>query len=222
MNEGSGNIAYNKAANDKHLQIVGADWSRGKYGKGLNFTGTDGLPPGDSDYARVDGPFDFSGNEATIATWFRYGEMDGHWHPIISSPECCSYRMLLYPDGRLYLDAGQHYDWLVEGAVLQPGKWYHIALTMRGGDAARVYVNGRLVGTNELAVPAQLPNANAFVLGTGEWDSGYYYGLNGKLDETRIYNRALSAHQVRAVMRPDLNRDAVNIEASDPDDEIGE
>ena len=202
MNEGSGNVARNKVANDKHLQIVGADWSRGKFGKGLQFSGTDGLPPGASDYARADGPFDFGSNEATIATWFRYNEMDGHWHPVISAPECCSYRVLVYPDGHLYIDAGQHYDWYVQEIVLQPAKWYHIALTMRGGEAARLYVNGSLIATNSQAVPFQLPNPSAFVLGTGEWDSGFYYGLNGKLDETRIYNKVLNQNEVRAAMRP--------------------
>lgn len=202
MNEGTGDVARNRVGADKHMQIVGADWTRGRYSKGLAFVGTDGLPPGSSDYVRAEGPFVFGQNEATIATWFRYNEMDGHWHAVISSPECCNYRVLLYPDGRLYVNAGQHYDWLVDGVVLQPNTWYHIALTMRGGDAARLYIDGRLVGTNVDAVPAQLPDASAFVLGTGEWDTGFYYGLNGKLDGTRIYCRALSQSEVRTAMRP--------------------
>ena len=68
--------------------------------------------------------------------------------------------------------------------------WYHTAV-IRSGNSISYYVNGVLVGSNNIAT-IQTPS-NALFFGGG---STNYALLNGKLDDIRIYYRALSASEV--------------------------
>jgi hypothetical protein len=203
MNEKSGLTAFNKVSNDKHAQLIGATRTEGKHKRGLQFGRPD--TPGDSNapYAQANGPFDFSTNEMTIAIWAKpYGDdIDTNWQALISSPDCCDYRILLYPGGKPYMNLGQHMDWFVDSVVIPADQWTHIAVTVKGGGAATLYVNGQAVATQSHLVPAVLPSPNSLVFGSGERTSGYFYSMDGKLDEVRVYNRALTAQEVMKVMK---------------------
>ncbi|MFY9561698.1 MAG: LamG-like jellyroll fold domain-containing protein [Terriglobales bacterium] len=73
-----------------------------------------------------------------------------------------------------------------------PGQWYHYAVTRSGG-AYAIYINGLPVST--ATDSTVVPDANAVLqIGGAEGVS-----FNGSIDEVKIYNRALSAAEVRTL-----------------------
>jgi hypothetical protein len=83
---------------------------------------------------------------------------------------------------------------------LSPGTWYHGAVTYDGANIL-LYLNGSEVGRaattglldTDPTVPAQLGRNTGGSL-ANQWD--------GLLDDVRLYNRALSAAEIAALMTP--------------------
>jgi hypothetical protein len=74
--------------------------------------------------------------------------------------------------------------------------WQHVAVTLAGATGT-VYFNGVAVASNTAMTlkPSSLANTTANWLGRSQYTSDPY--LNGKIDNFRIYNRALSAAEVQ-------------------------
>jgi hypothetical protein len=74
--------------------------------------------------------------------------------------------------------------------VFNPYAWYHIIATFDNG-TMKMYVNGSLVGTKTINIMTVNSCSNGqFIL--ANWWSGDHNGFNGKMDDIRIYTRALS------------------------------
>lgn len=71
--------------------------------------------------------------------------------------------------------------------------WVHLALTFDGTEV-RTYMNGQLVGTQSGQIGP--PNTAAFLIGA-MGDCARFFGL---LDEVSLYNRALSADEIQAIV----------------------
>ena len=118
----------------------------------------------------------------------------------------CDYRMMVSPNMQPYWNAGQHAD--KEVANLLPGgfkvdRWYHYALTVKGGGAVAIYVDGvKLdVPNNGSGVPANLPDVRDLHIGQGEQPDAHPF--KGDIDEVRIYNRALTDAEITSVYNYD-------------------
>jgi hypothetical protein len=203
MNEKNGSTVFNKVSDDKHSQLFGATRTQGKYKRGLSFGRPSVQSGSDAPFAEAQGPYNLPNNEVTFAMWVKLDSSDwaNDWQALVSDPNCCNYRILLYPGGKPYINAGQHSDWYVDSVSVQPDVWTHVALTIKGGGVATLYFNGQKVAEQSDLVPASLPNPQALVFGSGERTSGFYYSLNGKLDEVRVYDRALSQREIQRAMR---------------------
>jgi hypothetical protein len=78
------------------------------------------------------------------------------------------------------------------------GEWHHVVgVRDAGNDAVKLYVDGKLIST-EHAVSAS-PTTGLVTLGRGQWESKGVDRLNGSVDATRIWDRALSAREVAAL-----------------------
>lgn len=76
--------------------------------------------------------------------------------------------------------------------ILELNRWYHLAMTY-DGSILKVYLDGREVAAKKIdkeRVPGRTP------LDIGRRQDGYIY-FSGKIDEVRLYNRALSAKEVK-------------------------
>ena len=76
--------------------------------------------------------------------------------------------------------------------LLKPNEWHHIAMTYDGA-TLKVYHNGSEVGSaaiNKKRVPGRTP------LAIGARQDGYIH-FKGAIDEVRLYNRALSADELK-------------------------
>ena len=73
--------------------------------------------------------------------------------------------------------------------------WIHVTATY-DGSTIRLYINGQLQGSKNANFQI---NANDLPLSIGSGHDGYR-GMKGTVDDVRIYNRALSANEVTALM----------------------
>jgi len=73
--------------------------------------------------------------------------------------------------------------------------WHHVVATWDGAES-RLYLNGELVGTRERVGK---PNPNPYPVMIGNWEFPSWHGAHfgGLIDEVRVYNRALTADEVR-------------------------
>ena len=78
-----------------------------------------------------------------------------------------------------------------------PGSWYKAVVIYHRG-TLQTYINGVLISTKvgQGTEAALCPNSKIII---GNWWNGGSQGINGKLDNFRLYNRVLTAHEVAAL-----------------------
>ena len=108
--------------------------------------------------------------------------------------------------GVLYFHAKNATGFNAAGVTpLNTGQWYHVAVTFTTTQA-KIYVNGVVdsVTNGDFSIPTDLSGAAATTIGAWIGDGlidgrGTNY-LNGRLDDVRIYHRALSDSEVAALV----------------------
>jgi hypothetical protein len=88
-------------------------------------------------------------------------------------------------------------DWEPVDITLTPNAWTHVALTW-DGYAIRLYRNGQLAATQAFSAEAFLAVPDLLLLGAGGSPLVPQAFFFGKLDEVRLYDRALAPLEVRA------------------------
>jgi hypothetical protein len=85
---------------------------------------------------------------------------------------------------------------------LIPGSWYHLVLT-DNGTTIQLYVNG-IAGSAHTAASGFIPNGingdptlNASSIVLGQRSDGAFFGFSGAVDDTAVYNYALSPQQIQ-------------------------
>jgi len=86
----------------------------------------------------------------------------------------------------------------VEGTsgLVTSGTWDHYCGVFKGGNFIRLYKNGVLNAENTSSISATADTSDA-VLQMGRWTGGAYF--DGQIDDVRIYNYALTGHQIKEV-----------------------
>ncbi|MDP9003098.1 MAG: hypothetical protein M3O46_23655 [Myxococcota bacterium] len=111
--------------------------------------------------------------------------------------------MFLTPGVRFAITVGgRPGEQRVDAPVLATNSWQHVAVTM-AGTTSTIYVNGVVAaqGTTTLN-PASLTTTTQNWLGRGEYASDPYQ--NGRIDQVRIYSRALSAAEIQQLFQLQL------------------
>ncbi len=96
------------------------------------------------------------------------------------------------------LRGGRRATWRVIGTASATGqrRWTHVAPTYDGANL-RLYVNGVQVATTRRSTSAITTSTGALRIGGNSVWSEYF---QGRIDEVRIYNRALTAGEIQADM----------------------
>ena len=172
--------------------LVNTEWVKGKYGSGIYLDGN-------SDYVEIpDSPELALTEEFTIESWVR-PDGDATWESVIwkETDNYHSYTLMAggeeagVPEGALAEEVSAWTD--VEGNEDLPDPaWSHLALTFDGSDL-RLYVEGELVDTEPAAPNNENPEGLLF-FGTNDEEDFF----NGRIDEVRIYDRALDAGELAA------------------------
>lgn len=189
----SGTTAYDRSGNGNHGTITGAKLDAGKVGQGLDFNGINN---------NVLAVNPFTGNDFTISLWLNPSVINtGLYQGFIGrqSPSGgWAYRapsLWVAPSsGGIHYDSydisGVRYSRLLNNFFTSQNEWVCVSWVKKG-TTYDIYKNG-IIFASGLSAPASL------------YISGSDYGIGmvdnyfkGKIDEVRIYNRALSAEEIK-------------------------
>ena len=181
FDEGVGVEAKDSSGSDNHGNLVGdSQWVDGVFGQALMFDGAgDRIDCG----SNLDLPTAF-----TVEVWVK-SDIDNSWS---------DYIIWRNDDRPGIRTAGTKWQLLVDGnngnsikstSDIIIGAWTHLALTFDGA-VGIVYVNGTEENSR---VDSTYTQGTTFRIGSdGVWDRSF----NGKIDEVRIYDQALSSVKI--------------------------
>ncbi len=141
--------------------------------------------------------------DSTFATWVNFPGTGGDWQRIFdfgtSSSQGYMFLCPHIPAGPIRFaitPAGGTESVIETTATLQPG-WHHLAVVIDSAAMqVQVYLDGDVAASGATAtLPTDLGNTTQNWLGRSQYTADAYF--SGMLDEFRIYDRALSAGEVR-------------------------
>ncbi len=179
---------------ENHGTISGASWIDGKYGKALSFNGVD-------NYVSVphDPSLNFGTGDFTLEAWVKLPSFIPHPLAIIIKTFDWTNAYSLFFDHGPYRFGILAYDDILAPiayttTTLTAGQWYHVVGT-KVGDTMNIYLDGVFEGDDFRGALGSLDNDGDLIIGADiVLDDDYF---NGLIDEVRIYNRALSAEEIK-------------------------
>ncbi|MEM2971281.1 MAG: LamG domain-containing protein [Candidatus Bathyarchaeia archaeon] len=218
FDEGSGTTAYDSSGNNNTGTLVnGPAWVDGKIGKALSFDGID-------DYVEVpdSNSLDLI-TSLTLTMWLKPAiniSSDNPWYYTLlikwhgaGDQWRTGYAIQLKEAARIvFLRGHGGGEWSqLFGAehTWNAGEWYHIAVTydtsLSSGNG-KIYVNGVLDAQDNETRPLAINTLSLFI-NNDPYESSWHPLVKffpGVIDDVRVYNRALSGDEIRALSRPDL------------------
>jgi hypothetical protein len=179
-------------AGDHDATLVGgAAFGPGKNGEGVQFDGGTG-------YLDTGAPVLDTASDYSAAAWVKLDRADGAFQTVVSQDGPTNSDFYLQ-----YSGADQRFAMSFAGvralapAKPDPGRWYHLVGvrdTVKG--ELRLYVDGELAGTASACLPQSGPTGHT-VIGRGRFGGGPVDYLDGTADQVHLYDRALSADEIR-------------------------
>jgi hypothetical protein len=208
FDENQGNQTADSSGQFNNGTVQGATWTTsGKFGNALVFNGTSSL------VSIPDAPSLDLTSAMTLSAWVNpSGGLSG-WSNVIKK-EVDSYFLSAHtpnggPGGGATI-GGSCCPSARQSSPLALNTWTHLALTY-DGSAVRLYRNGTLVSTTGASgqiSPTSLP------LRIGG-DAVYGEFVQGRIDEVRIYDRALSPSEIQAIKDQPINQTGSILSISD-------
>ena len=139
--------------------------------------------------------------DITVATWV-YWNGGGNWQRIFDFGNNTTQYMFLSPSSgsntlRFAITTNSNGgEQVIETSQLPSNQWVHVAVTLKG-NTGTLYVNGAAVSSNDnitLNVTDFDPQNN--YIGNSQWPDPLF---NGKIDDFRIYDHALSSSEIGAL-----------------------
>jgi hypothetical protein len=221
----SGSIAQNpqyhwnfeNTAGRKATEIIqgGQDTLEGYFGEAPGVSGKGLTLDGFTACVKSSGTRQQKGlKEFTVEAWIALGEYPWNWCPVLTteSNEVKGYRLMVGPLGQASLECAIGEQWISctsERDALPLRKWMHVAGVYRENSDMSLYINGELK-SNIKITGSYTPTQSKFVLGMvaapgkpsdihRTWGTvPQFFGLDGILDEVKVYSTALSSDQVKS------------------------
>lgn len=197
LDEGTGTKASDCTPGAHHGTVMGAVWAPGKVGSGaLAFTGDTvelGNPPA----------FQLIG-AMTVSAWINVNRTDVSGRILSKSSQSDrGWEINIEAGGTLEFKVAR--DTASYAQVSRPfptlKQWKHVAGVYQPGTALRLYVDGTEVAATTSNVPAQQRNSPLDVR-MGAMPNELCCRMDGTIDDVRLYGRALTAAEVRALATP--------------------
>lgn len=205
LDERFGAVAVDSTGNGHNGTVAGASWTAGQRDHALSFDGTDD---------RVEcGAWDVSGTAITVCAWVKLDaafvdndarilskavgiQEQEHWW-MLSTTTSGGQRRL-----RARLKAGGSTTTLIAASGnLALNTWWHVAASYDGA-TLRLFLNGAEVGSAPKTGDLDANNSAAGWIGANPPTA--YAPFRGIIDDVRIYNSAMDAAAVTAVMNETL------------------
>lgn len=193
FDENNGATAADASGNNNTGTLSsGATWTTGQSGAAANLDGVD-------DYVQVGAQSSLAlTNTGTLSAWI-YPTGAGSLPPyggIIINKEG-EYELARFTDGTIqwaFANTNPGWNWVNTGYVAPLNQWTHVAVTYDSG-VVKTYINGTLFHTyTGTGAIGDIDNSqNDFRVGGRQVTS---HNFRGRIDEVRVYNRALSASEV--------------------------
>lgn len=208
FDEGKGKKAYDKSGYGNDGIIYGAKWVEGKFGKALDFDGSD-------DYVEVQNSniLDIS-NAITIEAWIKnIGRSTGN---IVAKFSASDYGYRLYVSqgsGKiLFQVASSRNSGLVSVGGSYPitySEWQHV-VGVFDGSKIKFYEDGVLIEESDFNI---INSNNQNLLIGVRSDKGEFY--NGAIDEVKVYNSPLTEREIKySYANKNLSKLIVNFHSS--------
>jgi hypothetical protein len=182
----------NDSIGSNHGTTVGSpSYTTGKISQAIDLDGTD-------DYVTLPAGL-VNTDDITIAAWVNW-DGGNQWQRIFDFGNNTSQYMFLSPRSGgdmlrfVITTSGNGAEQRMETTQLATGQWVHVAVTL-SGNIGKLYVGGVLKATNSSMTlnPSDFNPAINYI-GDSQWSADPLF--NGRIDDFRIYNCALSAADV--------------------------
>lgn len=185
---GSTGDLCDRSGNNNHGTDVGSmtdsDYVGGKFGSALSFDG--------SDDSVSDNSLSFSqaaDDPITLSAWFKSTTDDGR---IFAMFDGTIEMLVKTTDDELRVYKGSDLLLVSGSSTATDGNWHHAVYTFDGTNHV-LYQDGEIIGTSTTTPDSG--TISAVIIG----DSGFGQSFAGEIDEARLYNRALSPAEVKAL-----------------------
>jgi glucose/arabinose dehydrogenase len=194
FDETSGASASDASGQGNNGTVSGAlRTTAGRYGQALSFDGI-------NDWVTVPdaGSLDLT-NRATLEAWVYPTALGGDWRTALFKERTGHLAYALYANNDAVRPSGHLFTtgdlWANGTAALPLNTWSHLAMTWDGA-TQRLWLNGAQVASR--AVTGTLPNGSGPLRfgGNAIWPEWFA----GRLDEIRVYNRALTQAELQSDM----------------------
>jgi hypothetical protein len=192
------NNVQDSSGKNYHGTLTGdSGYSDGYASKALNFNGT-------STYVALPlGPLMTTLSDATLASHVNFNGGTGSWQRIFDFGSDTTTYMFLSPrqatagSMRFAIRTAAIAEQIVDSPAAMPTGWHHTAISVDSKTmTVTLYLDGEQVGQAATTLlPKDLGATTQNWLGRSQWTADAYF--SGALDEFRIYNRVLSAAEVR-------------------------
>ncbi len=221
FDEGEGDIAYDSAG-DNDGTIHGANWTTGQIDGALDFDGeNDYVDLGNDNSLKPPLP-------VTLSAWIRFSQNNA---TLISlddlSSKYCGVWLNINLENHLSVAFGDgkgrgapRYRRSKNGTTaLGADTWYHAAVVVRSAKDMSIYLNGEDDGGSYSGTGGSLAySSGSASIGTAHFENKYF---NGEIDDVRIYDRALSAEEIRQLYRKGVSEDSTRVHTMSAINNIG-
>ena len=188
--ESSQESTFDSSGHENTGIITGATRTSGKFGNPLNFDGA-------SNSVKVNASASLNVSSAMTSEAWVYPTVDqGGWRSIIHR-EVVAYWLHASSDSGDLRPAtggtfGGNTNWFRAPNRIPANSWTHLASTY-DGSVLRLFVNAALVASRSVIGPIETNNSPLWIGGNSPF--GEYF--KGRIDEIRVYNRALNQSEIQ-------------------------
>lgn len=199
LDENTGTTVADASGNGNSTSVSGTtSWTTGKVGGALKLNGSSGYIP--LSYIPIGAE-----NALSVSFWTKVNALPASDQSsfFVRSQDpgaIWSVIMNLNTNGTMQLGVSSGSDYLVStsaGDALSVGTWYHISMTAKAGETAKVYINGILIAETSALSSSFTFRGTAPGIKIGAWPgvvAGRY--LNGVMDDVRVYDYARTSGQI--------------------------
>lgn len=201
VNKNDGLIAYypfngsadDASGNGRHATVSGSSLTGDVSGipdYAYNFNGT-------GNYISI--PSFPIGGEFSVSAWVYLNNNSSNWQRLIDfgNGQWNNNLIIGWVNQKMFVEGynGSTSQKVYSTENFPQGQWVHVAAAIDAVGNTTIYWNGEVKGTGRTIVPPLLSRSNQF-LGKSNWPDPYF---GGKIDEVRLYSRALADSDVKAL-----------------------
>mgnify|MGYP001148763568 CR=1 FL=1 len=202
FDEGQGTVARDSSGNKNDGKINNGKWVDGKFGKAIEFNGT-------NTNVEIQHTPVLSVEQFTLMAWVNVPKFTGGWQTIATlntDGPIRNYGLFINDGSGLVhysFTSGKQWQSFNATSNIVDSKWHHIAATY-DKKAFKCYVDGKVDGETPNTLK---PDTAPAVITIGSWVGGGW--LKGVIDEVALYNNALTDAQLKDVMQRGLTTASV-------------